>query len=169
MSRHIFSIFCANTQTALISSLMRLLLFFNLGYRKWLYQIGLKRLLMISQLMRIRYTELICCTHQTGLNQSIHFSPTLMLQHFIRHSRNFTDNLPSEVTLSMRTYSGNVSSSDILSLLLLHQNNRVLDLMNQLAGNTAHSILFSPPESVSSHTNGRRGLVCGQILLKFIC
>jgi hypothetical protein len=67
--------------------------------------------------------------------------------------QNFTDNLPSEVTLSVRTYSGNVSLNDYTEFALASLEQQSVRFneynLSQLAGNTAYSILFSPPESVN--------------------
>ena len=153
MSRLIFSIFCANTQTVLISSLIAAIVIFQFGLQE----------MTVPALVQATTEEFTTYENPTyGINmlypsdwtQSVNpLQSYTDVVGFYSPFQNFTDNLPSEVTLSVRTYSGNVSLNDYTEFALtsLEQQGVRFNEYNisQLAGNTAHSILFSPPESVN--------------------
>jgi hypothetical protein len=153
MSRLIFSIFCANTQTTLISSLTAAIIIFQFG----LQEITVPALAQVTTDDFTTYenpTYGINMLYPSDWTQSVNpLQSYTDVVAFYSPFQNFTDNLPSEVTLSVRTYSGNVSLNDYTEFALasLEQQSVRFNEYNvsQLAGNTAYSILFSPPESVN--------------------
>jgi hypothetical protein len=153
MSRLIFSIFCANTQTTLISSLTAAIIIFQFG----LQEITVPALAQVTTDDFTTYenpTYGINMLYPSDWTQSVNpLQSYTDVVAFYSPFQNFTDNLPSEVTLSVRTYSGNVSLNDYTEFALasLEQQSVRFNEYNvsQLAGNTAYSILFSPPVSVN--------------------
>ncbi|MGH9978616.1 MAG: hypothetical protein ACRD8Z_22710 [Nitrososphaeraceae archaeon] len=153
MSRYIFSIFCANTQTVLISSLIATIIIFQFGLQEMTVP-------ALAQATTDDFTTYenpiygINMLYPLDWTQSVNpLQSYTDVVAFYSPFQNFTDNLPSEVTLSVRTYSGNVSLNNYTEFALasLEQQGVRFNEYNvfQLAGNTAHSILFSPPESVN--------------------